>query len=909
MIVRRIEAEGWGCFANAIEIGPLSDGVNVLYGPNGTGKSTLLETIIRGLLDSHAVGGNEAQALRPWGRSLTPKVRIEFTHGGVEYRLRKRFLDKPSALLEVREDGGWKRFAEDEAADRHVRGLFRAEAPGSGLSSSKHWGSTQVLWSPQEPQELQPLSGDVLADIRASLGFQIAGPDALRMQRRIEAVYAELYTPTGRLRSGAGEAPVSGLRRSKADAEVVVGRARQELQKLETSRSRVAQLQSRYAGCVDSSSRLNTSLKEARTLLIEYEGIVGKRAERQQRKRAAQAEYFKAKQHLDAIKECVAAVALAGQDLKAIAAELPNASERLAHTRAVHQSAIENLNKALSEQEKAVRASQEAALARQLMRYLETQANLRARIEGAAAAQIEVERCRGAILGLGAPSQTQLAQIREAMRGRDEARLKLESSLIALEIHPIANTTVQVLSGDQAGEHAVLAGQSTRISGSPAVEIEIPGFGRIRATGPKASTAEYKRQLDVATTKVQALVKPYSTDELPRLEEMGAEAISLGNALQSAEIRFETYTQDQSIDELRFQQEQTDAEIEKILREQPSWSGELPDVVGVEGLARKTHHEAEFGLRAAQQASTEAQEALNEARLSQSGLQTRRDHREEDLRNLNQRLEQLRSDGKTDEARQEELRASALEYDAQESAVLEFDKALAVFTTGPSVIVKRLEPQVEQAERQRDLLREQLRDEEAGVRQLSSSAPYSILSEAEEKLASIERELRDEEVRTEAVKLLGETIEACRSAAIASIPEQVAESAAAILQRIAGTGFQTVRLSTGLLPVGVSPTSVDTAVALSDLSGGEKEQVDFSVRLALAKQLARSEPQLLVLDDSMTKTDPARFERILRLLEESTDQLQVLILTCNPERYKSLGAAKLHDLKRAAEVYKAKAAA
>src|SRR5258708_1549414 len=239
MIVRQIEAEGWGCFANAVEVGPLSEGVNVLYGPNGIGKSTLLETIIRGLFDSYAVGGSEAQALRPWGRSLTPKVRIEFAHGGFEFRLKKRFLDKPSALLEVREDGVWTRFAEDEAADRHVRGLLRADAPGSGLSSSKHWGSIQVLWSPQDVQDLQPLSGDVLADVRASLGFQITGPDALRIQSRIDAVYADLYTPTGRLRSGAGEAPVTRLRRGKADAEVAAERARRELQKLETSRSRV----------------------------------------------------------------------------------------------------------------------------------------------------------------------------------------------------------------------------------------------------------------------------------------------------------------------------------------------------------------------------------------------------------------------------------------------------------------------------------------------------------------------------------------------------------------------------------------------------------------------------------------------------------------------------------------------
>src|ERR1700739_2301311 len=170
MILRRIEAEGWGCFPNKIELGPFGEGINLLCGPNGTGKSTLLEMVTRGLLDSHSVGGSDAQALRPWGRSLTPKVTIEFAHGGVEYRLRKRFLDKPAALLEIRDGAGWSRFAENEAADRHVRELLRADAPGAGLSSSKHWGLTQVLWAPQEIQELPSLCGDILADIRASLG-------------------------------------------------------------------------------------------------------------------------------------------------------------------------------------------------------------------------------------------------------------------------------------------------------------------------------------------------------------------------------------------------------------------------------------------------------------------------------------------------------------------------------------------------------------------------------------------------------------------------------------------------------------------------------------------------------------------------------------------------------------------
>src|SRR5207248_8765232 len=72
-----------------------------------------------------------------------------------------------------------------------------------------------------------------------------------------------------------------------------------------------------------------------------------------------------------------------------------------------------------------------------------------------------------------------------------------------------------------------------------------------------------------------------------------------------------SYVQDKSIDKLRYQQEQTEAEIKKILREQPSWSGELPDVVVVESLARHAQHEAEVGLRAAQQASDRKSTRLN----------------------------------------------------------------------------------------------------------------------------------------------------------------------------------------------------------------------------------------------------------------------------------------------------------
>ncbi len=109
MILRAIHVQGWKCFADPIGVGPFVDGLNVLHAPNATGKSTFFEAMQRGLLDGHRVSGRDVEALRPWGRALAPTVTVEFVHGGVEYRLTKRFLDRPSSELARKEGAAaWK---------------------------------------------------------------------------------------------------------------------------------------------------------------------------------------------------------------------------------------------------------------------------------------------------------------------------------------------------------------------------------------------------------------------------------------------------------------------------------------------------------------------------------------------------------------------------------------------------------------------------------------------------------------------------------------------------------------------------------------------------------------------------------------------------------------------------------
>ena len=110
-----------------------------------------------------------------------------------------------------------------------------------------------------------------------------------------------------------------------------------------------------------------------------------------------------------------------------------------------------------------------------------------------------------------------------------------------------------------------------------------------------------------------------------------------------------------------------------------------------------------------------------------------------------------------------------------------------------------------------------------------------------------------------------------------------------------------IRLDESFLPDHVAPESIDATVAIDEISGGEREQVHLAVRLALADVLFDDQRQLVVLDDVLTATDPARFARVLPILEEAAERFQILILTCHPERYRGLSEAKFVDLEEKGE--------
>lgn len=548
MILRSIHVEGWRCFIAPVRVGPFSDGLNVLYAPNATGKSTLFEALLRGLLDSYRVTGREVEALRPWGRFLAPAVSVEFTHGGTDYRLTKRFLDRPSSNLERRENGRFVRLAEGEAADQQVREILTHNPPGRGLARPENWGLAQVLWAPQGDLALAELSGDVVSNIREFLGVQISGPGAGLLEERIEDAYLKVYTPGGRLKTG-------------KDASALV-RLREQLQQ-----------------------------------------------------------------------------------------------------------AIENRGYALEQQQ----AFEEAAA--------------------------------------------------------DEIR------------------------------RAFIA------------------------------------------------------------------------AVEDAETAWES-----------------------------------------------------------------TQNAFTAASTQKATLGVKLEETEKQMRSLETRLTDLTSDGRMDEERETELRKLALAWDAATAALKASKEKLQAFGEDPRVTVTKLEKQRHSAEDEATKALEAEKIEEGRLGQLAAQGPYSALTQAEEEVTTLKEEVAREELRTSAVRLLRDTVTQCRAEALAAVVGPVQLAATRTLQRIAGRRLGGIQLGETFAPAHVLPQLTEIPVPLDDVSGGEREQIYLATRLALAEVLAKEERQLVVLDDVLTATDAGRLARVLTVLEEAAQRLQVLIITCHPERYRGLDGAQFFDL-------------
>jgi hypothetical protein len=891
MILRSIGVAQWRSFLEPVTVGPFGEGLNVIHAPNGTGKSTLFEALRLGLLDRHRTSGAEMKALAPWGRALSPRVSVEFVQDGTTYRITKQFLTGASATLERMEEQRYRPFAEGDAADEAVRAMLAGSTPGRGLSGPQHWGLAQVLWAPQGRMALGTLSADLDSELRRVIAGQLTDQAAAPLEQRIEAAYNALYTPGGALRSGQNAAPPVLLR-----------------QALDAARAELAEAQQQYAAFEDQSRRVEDARAanaHARRLAADAEEALRAAAAQATAWRQLDSERQRFAAEVAATESRVVTLTQQRDALAALAREITSTQEALAALEAasperdrelqVRQQAAAKAQAHLEDTRRgrtAVDAAERAVVA--ATSYQTTRAEstrLSSRLASLALVTAELAAKRAERDPVIAPTPKELRQLREALRQRDEARLQIEAASIEVEWVPVSDGEVVVLEGAAPGVHPVRAAIPVTFRGIPRVALEIPGQGRLRASGPVSDVAALQADLTRAEAQLEAFLARLGSVDLEALGQRREMADALDQAIAQAQTRYDTLLGDEESEAvLRHALEQANARLGAALTHYPAWTDAPPDVGALEAAART--------LRSAYDAALHAAEAdwsrTDAARASAQQEADTHARRVEETRARRARLAQQQADAEKSlpdpAVRAQTLQEAALAWEAARARLQDAESRMPAGSAGVETDLARLEA----AYRGLDDAAAQARDKEQGalalLEQLAGKGTYSKLVALEEQVAVLEEDLARAQRHADAIRRLRETVEGCRGELRAQVYGPVEARASELLTRIAGRKLGPVALGDAFSPTGVRPPQAETEVALGALSGGEQEQLQLAVRLSLARELSKQDRHLVVLDDVLTATDTARLRRIHALLEEAAAQLQVVVLTCHPELYRGMNA-------------------
>ena len=199
MKLRKLSVNQFKRFTEPTLLGELSDGLNLIVGPNELGKSTLLDALRAVLFERYSSRARPIIALQNDRSGAAPVVELVFEVGGAEYTLAKRFVKNAYAQLQC-PDGT---LLEADAAENRLRSLLGFAEAGNRGATSETLGMWGVLWVHQGQSFGRPdLPKSALASLSAGLesevGTVLGGRRGRELPRVIELRRGELVTASRR---------------------------------------------------------------------------------------------------------------------------------------------------------------------------------------------------------------------------------------------------------------------------------------------------------------------------------------------------------------------------------------------------------------------------------------------------------------------------------------------------------------------------------------------------------------------------------------------------------------------------------------------------------------------------------------------------------------------------------------
>lgn len=864
-------------------------GILVLEGPNEIGKSSMLEAL--DLLLEHKDSSRRAQirAARPVGRDVGPFVEVELSTGPYRFTYRKRWLRQASTELDIVAPARLH-FVGDEAHER-VRAML-AETADMSL-----WRALRLLQAIPLNQGDFAGSSALAAALDAAAG---TAPDtggvADTLLAATEAVYLRYFTvrhgaPTGVYRAAVdrheraceallvAQAAVDEVAHDVAAHDRLESALRDAQEQLESARRERDRLAQCWAQVREVVERLGDAKAHRDELALAVVRETERRTQRAESAATLQARGV-------ALGQAQEQADLLGEQLEPASTDLAGADEAYEAAVAAERAARERLDRVTG------------CVARDRMRA--ERAALSTRIRRIDACARDVAQARAAV-----DANPVTAQI---LRGVETAHQVLELAE-ATQRAGSAAIVMRTLAGKRTvqvdGTDVILAPEGAWTAPiSRDVRLVLPGKVEVELR-PEAGAAQRGEAVLEARRRVEEV-----------LRDAGAPGVA---AARDAHER----RREQEAARLRSEEQlsalldgSARADLLETMERLQATLGDGDDAQPDPGVG------PEAGLRVDPQA--DAQVELDPAARLEAARQEETSGREEVLRCAARRqvlheqvqtlrLELARADSLVGAVRAqlseqevalrsaravrsdadleagltgavESLAAAQQRVDGQQALLAEQDaQGLELLHQGATAEVEGLQKRVRSLAEER--IRVQARLEHAGSqgRAEAFDAAGSEAQHAASRLATARR-------HAEAAKLLRTTLIAKSQEAKRAYVRPFSDAIARLGRIVYGPSFE-VEVDEALTIQ--ARILFDQRIPYDALSTGAKEQLAIITRLACASIIDSEHGVPVVIDDALGYSDPDKLRRVCATFGRLGGAAQVILLTCTPGRYASVGEAQV----------------
>jgi DNA repair exonuclease SbcCD ATPase subunit len=869
MRLLEIELRNWRGLNQVLAV--LSPRLNLILGPNESGKSRIFQALQFGLFETYKGTAQRKQALQSWASAESPFVRIAFSDGEVDYELQKQFLKGASAQL----SGGGRTLRGEEAEEslRQILGARPAGNRGAGIEEMGVWPLLMVSQGdsrlPVQDHLNEDGRGRLHERLSREIGVAAISAAGQRIMSSAEQEYQRYFTATGQEGKSLRDARAELRAAEERLAAATAARQRQEqtAQGLANNRRELVELEGRRERAQHEADAARDRAEAAQTagrLVATAQGALDTNVQ----KVASALDSLAARRQADAT-------------LGRLTGELARLQLELSQ-RAGLQLELERTGYAAEQQfAAAAKRTQEARTAvenlqRQQRRtdLINSSQDLSARIAGLEQLDVAIAAARATRARLPSIDDSCLERLKMLEQAARGASAKLQGAAVSIVVRLRQDALIDGVPRAAGETIQIDAFENRRISIGELADVEIrPGGGELERlrSASAAADVELKSALEAAGAGTVALaVKIHA--ERASCEQQIAE---LGKQVKATSSR--------SLAQLREDLAARSAELHRL--------GPANPVELEENTLREAVGTAEVAMVQATSARDDALAALNEFRNDMTALRTRidtlRDERERFVSAYAERPTAMHLQEVLDAAMAERERSTHALADAKREFVDLGGAQIQADARRLGIVATGLASRVREVRSAGDQLQGELRTLMLGGHYESQAEAGSRVEQARGDLLRLERQAA-------AAKRLWEVLSAERRRVVEKLTAPVQLRVKPYLQEL----FPGCALDTGERLDIVGLQSQQFSEPFGELSGGAQEQVSLLTRIGLAEVLAANGTLPLVLDDALINTDPERIRQIQRLLFRAADNLQIILFSCHDVLFDGLGAEFVRQLGR-----------